>query len=131
MIGSEFGYFGRLDHTCNWRNQLPGDPPVNVILSRMESRIMLLVSYEEKAKRRVIECLRADVFADGFVMRRRARLFMRQTVIVLSVVEPPALRSSRGSAWRGRSSESSVVTRRGLDLLRRGRGVSVRSAARS
>ena len=79
----------------------------------------------------MIECLRADVFADGFVMRQRARRFMRQTAIVLSVVELVAPRSLRGSAWLGRSSESSVVTRRGLALLRRGRGVSVRSAALS
>ena len=92
---------------------------------------MLLVGHEEMQGGGVIECLKVDAFADGSVMRCWARRFMRQTAIVQSVVELPALRWSRGSAWLGRSSESSVVTRRGLTLLRRGRGVSVRSAARS
>ena len=92
---------------------------------------MLLGGREEKTERWVIECLRADVFADGFVMRQRARRFMRQTAIVLSVVELVALRSLRGSAWLGRSSESSAETRRALGLLRKARAVSVRSVARS
>jgi hypothetical protein len=55
----------------------------------------------------------------------------KQTVTARSVVEPPALRSSRGSACLGLSSGSCAVSLRGFTQLRRARGVSVLSAAHS
>jgi hypothetical protein len=51
--------------------------------------------------------------------------------IVLSVVEPAALRSSRGSAYLGLSSGSCAASPRGLGLLRKARGVFVLNAALS
>ena len=92
---------------------------------------MLLVGHEEMQGGGVIECLKVDAFADGSVMRCWARRFMRQTAIVQSVVELPALRSSRGSACLGLSSGSCAVSLRGFTQLRRARGVSVLSAAHS
>lgn len=79
----------------------------------------------------MIECSRADAFADGSVMRQSALPSMRQTAIVLSVVEPAALRSSRGSAYLGLSSGSCAARPRGLGLLRKARGVFVLNAALS
>jgi hypothetical protein len=64
-------------------------------------------------------------------MRQRALPFMKQTAIVLSVVEAPALRLSPGSVWLGLGSGSCAVSPRGLGLLRKARGVSVLNAARS
>ena len=75
--------------------------------------------------------LKVDAFVVGFVMRQRPRPLMRQTAIARSVVEPLALRSSRGSACLGLSSGSCAVSRRGLGQLRRAPGVSVLGVGRS